>query len=93
MGFIVPHNFGLDSSQDVVDIAVVVETAEFDSVWVNHDVMHADYVLDRLDDKPFYNALTVLTYSATKTKSVNLGTTVLVLPYVNPIVLAKTIAP
>ena len=91
-GFIIPHNFGLDSPKDVVDVAVAAETGGFDSVWVNHHVLHAGYVLDRLDDKPYYDALTVLTYVAAKTKSVKLGTTVLVLPYLNPVVLAKTIA-
>ena len=91
-GFIIPHNFGLDSPEDVVDVAVAAETGGFDSVWVNHHVLHAGYVLDRLDDKPYYDALTVLTYVAAKTNSVKLGTTVLVLPYLNPLVLAKTIA-
>ena len=91
-GFIIPHNFGLDSPKDVVDVAVSAEQSGFDSVWVNHHVLHAGYVLDRLDDKPYYDALTVLTYVAAKTNLVKLGTTVLVLPYLNPLVLAKTIA-
>ena len=77
-GFIIPHNFGLDSPKDVVDVAVSAEQSGFDSVCVNHHILHAGYVLDRLDDKPYYDALTVLTYVAAKTNLVKLGTTVLV---------------
>lgn len=91
-GFIIPHNFGLNDPNDVLDIATMAESLGFDSVWVNHHVLHAGYVLDRLGDKPYYDALTVLTYVGARTKSVKLGTTVLVLPYLNPIVLAKTLA-
>ena len=64
----------------------------FHSVWVNHHVLHAGYVLKRLDDRPYYDALTTLTYVAALTRSVRLGTSVLVLPYLNPVVLAKSLA-
>ena len=91
-GFIIPHNYGLSDPQDVLDIAVKAEELGFDSVWVNHHVLHAGYILDRLGDKPYYDCLTVLTYVAAITSRVGLGTTVLVLPYLNPLVLAKTLA-
>ena len=91
-GFIVPNNWGLDDPQQVVDVAVRAEELGFDSVWVNHHVLHAGYILDRLGDRPYYDSLTVLTYIAARTKSVRLGTSVLVLPYLNPIVLAKSLA-
>ena len=91
-GFIVPHNYGLADPQDIVDVATRAESLGFDSVWVNHHVLHAGYVLERLGSKPYYDALTVLTYVAAVTKKVRLGTSVLVLPYLNPIVLAKSLA-
>jgi len=91
-GFIIPHNYGLDDPQDVVDVALRAEVMGFDSVWVNHHVLHAGYILDRLGDKPYYDALTVLTYVAALTEKIRLGTTVLVLPYLNPLVLAKSLA-
>ena len=47
-GFIIPHNYGLSDPQDVLDIAVKAEELGFDSVWVNHHVLHAGYILDRL---------------------------------------------
>ena len=91
-GFIIPHNYGLGNPQDVLDIATKAEELGFDSVWVNHHVLHAGYILDRLGDKPYYDCLTVLTYAAAITRNIGLGTTVLVLPYFNPLVLAKTLA-
>ena len=91
-GFIIPHNYGLAEPQDMVDVAIRAEGLGFDSVWVNHHVLHAGYVLERLGSKPYYDALTVLTYVAAVTRKVRLGTSVLVLPYLNPIVLAKSLA-
>ena len=91
-GFVVPHNYGLARPEDVTRVAVLGEELGYDSVWVNHHVLHAGYVLDRLGDKPYYDALTVLTYASAMTSHVRVGTSVLVLPYLNPIVLAKTLA-
>ena len=91
-GFIVPHNYGLERPEDVTRVAVRAEELGFDSVWVNHHVLHAGYILDRLGDKPYYDSLTVLTYASALTSRIRLGTSVLVLPYLNPIVLAKTLA-
>ena len=91
-GFIIPNNWGLEDPKHVVDIAVEAEQLGFHSVWVNHHVLHVGYILDRLDDRPYYDALTVLTYVAALTRDIRLGTSVLVLPYLNPISLAKTLA-
>ena len=91
-GFIIPYNYGLEDPQSVLDIAVKVEELGFDSVWVNHHVLNAGYILDRLGSRPYYDSLTTLTYAAALTKRVRLGTTVLVMPYLNPIVLAKSLA-
>ena len=92
-GFIVPHNYGLKRPEDVTRVAVRAEELRFDSVWVNHHVLHAGYILDRLGDKPYYDSLTVLTYASALTRRVRLGTSVLVLPCLHPTVLAKTLAP
>ncbi|MDP6452071.1 MAG: LLM class F420-dependent oxidoreductase [SAR202 cluster bacterium] len=91
-GFIVPHNFGLDDPDDVLTIGKRAEELGFDSVWVNHHILNVGYIFDRLGSKPYYDALTVLTWVAAHTERVRLGTTVLVLPYLNPLVLAKTLA-
>jgi probable F420-dependent oxidoreductase len=91
-GMIIPNNWGLEDPQDVVRVATRAEELGFDSVWVNHHVFNVGYVLDRLGSRPYYDALAVLGYVAALTSRVRLGTSVLVLPYLNPMVLAKTLA-
>ena len=84
-GLAVPNNIGLENPQDVVEAAVRAEDLGFDSVWVSHHVLNAGYILDRLGGRPYYDAITTLTYIAAVTERVRLGTSVLVLPYLNPI--------
>lgn len=91
-GFVLPNNWGLEDPRDVIEVAALAEHMGFDSVWVNHHILNVGYVLDRLDNRPYYDALTTLTYVASLTKTVRLGTSVLVLPYLNPLVLAKSLA-
>ena len=91
-GFVIPQNWGLSDPQDVIQFGVRAEELGYDSVWVNHHILNVGYIYDRLEDRPYYDALTVLTWVAAKTERVRLGTTVLVLPYLNPLVLAKTVA-
>lgn len=91
-GFVLPNNWGLDDPTAVTDLAVEAEQRGFDSVWVNHHVANVGYIEDRLDTRPYHDALTVLTWAAAKTDRVKLGTSVLVLPYLHPMVLAKALA-
>ena len=91
-GFTLPNNWGIDDPHQVIDLAVAAEDAGFDSVWVNHHVLNVGYVADRLDGRPYHDALTMLTWVASRTSRVRLGTSVLVLPYLHPMVLAKTLA-
>ena len=91
-GFIIPQNWGLSDPQNVIDFGIRAEESGYDSVWVNHHILNIGYIYDRLEDRPYYDALTVLTWVAARTERVRLGTTVLVLPYLNPLVLAKTVA-
>ena len=91
-GYIIPQNWGLQDPQEVIELGVGAEEAGFDSVWVNHHVINAGYIRERLEDRPYYDALTTLTWVAALTHHVRLGTTVLVLPYLNPLNLAKSVA-
>ncbi len=91
-GFVMPNNYGLPDPGPVIDIAVEAEERGFDSVWVNHHVINIGYIADRLGDRPYYDALTVLTWAAARTSTVRLGTSVLVMPYLHPMSLAKTLA-
>lgn len=92
LGITIPNNWGLQNPQDVLDIAPKAEEQGFHSVWVNHHVFNAGYINERLGHKPYYDALTTLNFAAAMTKTVRLGTTILVLPYLNPMVLAKELA-
>jgi probable F420-dependent oxidoreductase len=47
------------------------------------------YIRERLDDKPYYHPLATLSHLSATTRRVVLGTSVLVLPYHNPVELAK----
>ena len=91
-GFTLPNNFGVTNPKDVVELGVQAEELGFDSLWVNHHVINVGYVHDRLGQAPYHDALITLTWLAAHTKTATLGTSVLVMPYLHPMVLAKEIA-
>jgi probable F420-dependent oxidoreductase len=91
-GFTLPNNMGVDDPDEVAELAVDCERLGFDSVWVAHHVLNIGYVRERLGERPYHDALTVLTWAAAKTSRVELGTSVLVLPYLHPAGLAKQLA-
>ena len=89
IGYSLSNNQGMEDIQGVIDLAVGAEELGFDSVWASEHVFNVSYVYDRIGDKPYYEPLTVLTYVAAKTTTIGLGTSVLVLPYHNPIRLVQ----
>lgn len=91
-GFTLPNNMGVADPDDVAEVAVDCERLGFDSVWVAHHVLNIGYVRERLGERPYHDALTILTWAAAKTTRVELGTSVLVLPYLHPATLAKQLA-
>lgn len=91
-GYTLPNNLGLRDPQDVVAVAGLCERLGYDSVWVAHHVLNIGYVLDRLGDGDYYDALTILTWAAAHTERIELGTSVLVLPYLHPVNVAKQLA-
>ena len=92
IGYGIPNNQGLNDPNDLVTLAVAAENLGFDSVWVREHLFHSSYVAKRLGDRPYHDALTVLTATACATKRVRLGTSVLVLPWHDPARLGKMIA-
>ena len=92
IGYSLSNNQGMEDVQGVINLAVRAEELGFDSVWASEHVFNVSYVYDRIGDKPYYEPLTVLAYVAATTKTIGLGTSVLVLPYHNPIRLAKVAA-
>ena len=91
-GFVLPNNLGIDDPQQIIDLGVRAEALGFDSVWVNHHVLNLGYVKERLGTRPYQDALVTLTWVASRTSTVRLGTSVLVMPYLHPMTLAKSLA-
>src|SRR5713226_726220 len=92
IGFSLLNNQGFDDVHSLVDLAVHAEELGFHSVWVHDHVFNVGHVLDRIGGKPYYEPLTLLSFVAARTRRIRLGTSVLVLPYHNPIRVAKTAA-
>ena len=91
-GISIPNNQGIASVRELVAIAVEAEQLGYDSGWVSEHLFHASYVAARLGDRPYHEALVVLTAVATLTERLRLGTSVLVLPWHHPARLAKQVA-
>ena len=88
-GVTIPNNWGLEDVQQVLAFGPLAEALGYDSVWVMDHLFNNGYIRERLDDKPYYHPLATLSYLAATTRQVRLGTSVLVLPYHNPVELAK----
>ena len=91
-GISLPNNYGVEDVQALLQLAPAAERLGYDSVWVSEHLLHTSYVRQRLGTKPYYEPLTILSAVAAMTQTIRLGTSVLVLPYHNPIRLAKTVA-
>ena len=91
-GFVVPNNFGIEDPHQLIHLGKRAEELGFDSLWVNHHVLNVGYVQERLGNRPYHDALVTLTWLAAETRRVKLGTSVLVMPYLHPMVLAKELA-
>ena len=92
IGISLLNNWGIEDAGALVELGVRAEALGFDSVWTHDHVFNVGHVLDRIGDGPYYEPLTLLGFVAARTRRVRLGTSVLVLPYHNPIRLAKTVA-
>jgi probable F420-dependent oxidoreductase len=88
-GFGIPNNQGVENPNDLVALAVKAERVGFSSIWVREHLFYATYVAERLGERPYHDALTILTAIACATQTVRLGTSVLVLPWHDPARLGK----
>ena len=89
IGVTIPNNWGVEDPQQVLALGPLAEDLGFDSLWVMDHLFNTGYIRERLEDKPYYHPLGKLTFRSATTKSISLGTSVLVLPYHNPVELAK----
>ena len=88
-GVTVPNNWGVPDPQDVLRMGPEAERMGYDSIWVMDHLFNTGYIRDRLEDRPYYHPMAMLSYMSATTSRVRLGTSVLVLPYHNPVELAK----
>jgi probable F420-dependent oxidoreductase len=90
VGIHLPQYGRAASPSFVLDCAVQAEALGFADVWVSDHIAVPD---GAPYPPPFiYDPLTTLTWAASATSSVGLGTSVLVLPYRHPVALAKQLA-
>ena len=84
--------YGRDVSVDELrTTAQLAETLGFDSVWVSDHVVTPEHLQVSMGPT-FYDAFVTLSFAAAFTQRVRLGTTVIVVPYRNPLVTAKMLA-
>ncbi len=91
-GVHLPSNHGWSRVEDLLDIARVCEELGYESVWASQHVFHAGYLAERLRGRPYYAPLPLLAAVTAVTDRLRVGTSVLVLPYHHPTMLAKELA-
>ena len=89
IGVTIPNNWGVEDPRQVLEFGPLAESLGYDSVWVMDHLFNTGYIRERLEDKPYYHPMSTLSFLAATTSKVTLGTSVLVLPYHNPVELAK----
>lgn len=91
IGINIANHRDLLSKRYIHETARMAEDLGFDSVWIPDHTIVPRAVEERYGPV-YYDAVAVLGYLAGVTNRVRLGTTVLVLPYRHPVVLAKELA-
>lgn len=88
-GVTIPNNWGVEDPQEVLALGALAESLGFDSVWTMDHLLNVARVRERLEDRPYWHPLAFLSYLSATTERVALGTSVMVLPYHDPVGLAK----
>jgi probable F420-dependent oxidoreductase len=84
-------NFGKYADKNkIIKIASAAQELEFDSVWVSDHIIIPD--THEGFGNVFYDPIVTLSYLASITKKIKLGTSVIILPYRNPVVFAKMVS-
>jgi probable F420-dependent oxidoreductase len=93
IGYVLPNSWGLADPRDDMELARLAEELGADSLWVSHHVIHGGFVAERLGaGGNYYDPLIALAAAALATSRPRLGTSVLVLGYLNPMTTAKQLA-
>ncbi len=89
-GIAVPNYGKYADRESIFKISIAAEELGFDSLWASdHIVLPNDH---KGFGNIFFDPLVTLSYIAHKTNKIKLGTSVIVLPYRNPLVFAKQIS-
>ena len=88
-GVTIPNNWGVPNPHDVLALGPEAERMGYHSIWVMDHLFNTGYILERLENRPYYHPMAMLSYLSAVTNRVTLGTSVLVLPYHHPVELAK----
>ena len=94
-GVCIPHYGRPIDVGGLTDMAVQAEEMGFDSVWVTDHIIVPHEIPGRTDivyRHDMLEPLSLLTHLGAVTSRVNIGTSVVILPYRNPIILGKAIA-
>ena len=94
-GVCIPHYGRPIDTQGLTDMAIKAEEMGFDSVWVTDHVIVPHHIPGRTEivyRHDMLEPLTFLTHLGAVTRKVSIGTSVIILPYRNPVILAKMIA-
>jgi probable F420-dependent oxidoreductase len=89
-GFHLPQFRKPVTADEIRRVANAAEAAGLDDLWVSDHLALAPH--STRPPSSFHDSLTVLTWAAASTRTIGLGTSVLVMPYRNPVILAKTVA-
>jgi probable F420-dependent oxidoreductase len=90
-GICIPHYGKPIDIPKILDTVRQAEELGFDSVWVTDHIL-VPQTLEIIYRDHMLEPLTLLNYVAAITRRVKVGTSVIILPYRNPIVLAKMLA-
>jgi len=84
IGVTIPNHWGVENVHDVLALAVEAESLGYASVWTMDHLLNVGRVRDRLEERPYWHPLSILSAVAVMTSQVALGTSVMVLPYHDP---------
>lgn len=90
-GLSLPHFRQVASPEAIRRVAQAAERLGYDGIWVSDHIVIPASAVDRFGSV-FYEPLTVLGFAAACTSRIRLGTTVIILPYRNPVVTAKVLS-
>jgi probable F420-dependent oxidoreductase len=90
-GIMLPHYRQVASADAIARVAKEAERLGYDTIWVCDHIVIPNEEVNRFGAE-FYDPFSVLAYVSACTSEVGLGSSVFILPYRNPIQVAKTLS-